>query len=623
MTKPKPKPARAVDAVRDALDREAAKRADLKPIEIVKLAISAYQAFAFNAAADAAPATNANAPGAALRGASLQGASGAASSGAIPQGASGTAFHDVVPQGASNAASCGAAPQGASGAASRGAAPQGASSPAVGSIAPAFESADRMGLRRGTQASVDRLLFNVNYWRAAYEDRIVAACPTPDDARDCLRAISAWNSHTMKLNIMPPEEVTATFERFCPPFAANNRRGGTHGAGHGKGPVRDFHTCAEAIIERGQGRAGKVDALSTTGQSSATLSPTPLSSAADTAPSESQRPTTQAALHPLAAVIADVEAEAAFYASFENRPALDAFYDLLPAWCLQDRIELVTGNWWNDIDVMQLLAHRLYGRFQQMGYAQALCTYFLDAMRESLDGYAREVSAAESPLRQTPVPQLVELVRAARATHPDSETDGYGSMLPTWLAPKEQLIWNTVVCAIYGPMHARPLLTDELGLLPVDGKPASTDVITDLAQRAFERYLSTRRASGIAPEFATFEAQPQGLRASGLERIESIPDKLKVLGYRIVPAASCYPEQRIERLRPSEVECLAFLEHRRWLEERTTAGWTFAPQKDVGRKQSPYLVDWDDLPDRAREWNRSAARDIPALLASAGLAISR
>ena len=44
MTKPKPRPKRAVDAVSASLSREAAKRQDgLKPIEIVKVAICAYQ----------------------------------------------------------------------------------------------------------------------------------------------------------------------------------------------------------------------------------------------------------------------------------------------------------------------------------------------------------------------------------------------------------------------------------------------------------------------------------------------------------------------------------------------------------------------------------------------------
>lgn len=71
----------------------------------------------------------------------------------------------------------------------------------------------------------------------------------------------------------------------------------------------------------------------------------------------------------------------------------------------------------------------------------------------------------------------------------------------------------------------------------------------------------------------------------------------------------------------SEVECLAILEHRRWLRERERAGWRYGAVKDVAARRSPYLVPWEELPDRAKEWNRSAVRSIPALLASVNLAV--
>lgn len=38
-------------------------------------------------------------------------------------------------------------------------------------------------------------------------------------------------------------------------------------------------------------------------------------------------------------------------------------------------------------------------------------------------------------------------------------------------------------------------------------------------------------------------------------------------------------------------------------------------------EHSPYLVPWEELPDRAKEWNRSAVRSIPGLLASVNLAV--
>ena len=507
MTKAKPKPERAVDAVALALEREEAKRrGPLKPIEIVKVAISAFQAHAY-ACGTSADHTDGCRP---------------------------------------------------------------------------IESEDRAGLRRGTHSSIDRLLFNVNYWRAAYEDRIVAACTDPEDAQACLRAISAWNSHTMKLNTLASDEVTATFERFCPPLVENNRRGGKIG-GLGKGPIQAFRDKALEIAER-------------------------------------ETPDNAQALR---AIVTDVEAEVHAYAEYEQKTPINAFYDLLPVWCLQERIELVSGDWWDDANVMTLIAERMSERFAQMNFGSSLCTYFLDSFRENLDEYLLTISTTESGYADRSVSELIGLVKDARIAHPDCETQGYGDSLPNWLSAKEQLIWNTVVCAIYGPLHARPLLAEGVNLLPTESKPVSTDVITDLAERAYADYLATRRASGIVPEFGAFDLQPDGLKKSGLARIESIPDKLKILGYRIVPAGSCYPEQRVLAFTPSEIELLAVLEHRRWLAERTEAGWTYNPEKNVAAKQSPYLLSWEELPDLAREWNRSSIRDIPTLLATVGLAIAK
>ena len=522
MTKAKPKPDRALDAVKAALERaEANRQAQLKPIEIVKVAISAYQAHAN--ALDSS--INAH-----------------ASAGAMS-------------------------------------APDGFQGVRTGNL-PVAESDDRAGLRRGTQSSVDRLLFNVNYWRAAYEDRIVAACSSPDDARACLKAICAWNSHTLKLNTLEADEVVATFERFCPPLVANNRRGSKND-GLGKGPIQAFRDKASEIALR-------------------------------------ETPERAEALR---AIVADIEAETQAYAAYEQKSPLDALYELLPAWCLQEKIELVTGDWWNDADVMLLIAERMKDRFAQMKFGDTLCTYFMDSFRETLDEYLLTISTTESMFANQDTPSLIKQVKEARLSHPDCETQGYGDSLPPWLSAKEQLIWNTVVCAVYGPLHTRPLLADDVNMLSVEGKAANADVITDLAERAYANYMAVRRASGIAPEYGSYHLQPENLKNSGLERIESIPDKLKILGYRIVPAGSCYPEQRVLAFTPSEIECLAVLEHRRWLEERTAAGWTYSAEKDIAAKKSPYLLIWEELPDRAREWNRSSIRDIPTLLATVGLAI--
>lgn len=256
----------------------------------------------------------------------------------------------------------------------------------------------------------------------------------------------------------------------------------------------------------------------------------------------------------------------------------------------------------------------------------APCQYFYDSMLEAMDAYQRDVSSNANPLSALPIPELIEIVHAAREAHPNFETDGYGETLPAWLAAKEQLVWNTVVCSLYGPGSARPLLITSPGLLSKRDRSSSearSDVITDLAKASFKRYSSDRAESGADRGYNSFSDQPQDLRNSSIEHIKSIPSKLDVLGYEIVPDGSCYPDQKVITLSASEIECLAILEHRRWIAERTKAGWSYGEKRDVEAKTSPYLVPWEELPDRAKEWNRSAIRNIPALLASENLAIAR
>ena len=133
----------------------------------------------------------------------------------------------------------------------------------------------------------------------------------------------------------------------------------------------------------------------------------------------------------------------------------------------------------------------------------------------------------------------------------------------------------------------------------------------------------SRVASQSSQEYGSFSSLPADLRDSSIAYIASIPHKLETLGYEVLPAGSCYPDRVVAAFSPSEVECLAILEHRRWLKERDKAGWRYGPLKDVDARRSPYMVPWEELPDRAKEWNRSAVRSIPALLASVNLAVVR
>lgn len=503
MAQKSPQAIRPVDAVQSTVNRELAKRgSDMKPIEIVKMAISSYLSYT---------------------------------------SAEENSRESSVPQ---------------------------------------IESSDSSDLRRGTQAAIDRLLFNANYWRAAYEARIIDACAQPKDALELLQAVSVWINHTLRLNTLSPDEVVSTFERFCPPFALNNRRGSINNR-NGKGPLPGFARTLENIK---------------TGESSERLDQ-------------------------LQSLLEEMKSEAAVYDKLGEAGALTALFTTLPAWCLQNRIELVSGAWWDDSDVMSVIIDSLHQHFLELGFSEVICRYFLDSCYEALDAYHRDLASEPSLHSERSIPELIELIQNARKAYPAFETDGYGPELPSWLISKEQLIWNILVCAIYGPASARPLLVDSPDLLANQGYTAKTDVITELARTSFTRYTSDRIASQTDQEFDSFMSLPADLRESSIAYISSIHTKLETLGYEVLPAGSCYPDRCVNAFTASEIECLAILEHRRWLKERQQAGWRYGEEKNVESKYSPYMVPWEELPDRAKEWNRSAVRSIPALLASVNLAV--
>jgi hypothetical protein len=75
-----------------------------------------------------------------------------------------------------------------------------------------------------------------------------------------------------------------------------------------------------------------------------------------------------------------------------------------------------------------------------------------------------------------------------------------------------------------------------------------------------------------------------------------------------------------------EVEQLARDEHARWMLERKHAGWRQVDgqkKADPIKKTTPYMVPFDELPEDIAEYDRVFVREIPTILASAGLQIER
>jgi RyR domain len=142
-----------------------------------------------------------------------------------------------------------------------------------------------------------------------------------------------------------------------------------------------------------------------------------------------------------------------------------------------------------------------------------------------------------------------------------------------------------------------------------------------LARAIHDAYVRQKIRSG-APyeETGTWDELPESRRESSLKHADDIEPKLGRIGMRLTPAPA---DGAIDALDPHDVEMLARHEHKRWCAERRAAGWKLGEAVDAKRRTTPWLIDWEDLPEDQREMDRALVRAIPAAAAGAGLAVVR
>jgi hypothetical protein len=134
---------------------------------------------------------------------------------------------------------------------------------------------------------------------------------------------------------------------------------------------------------------------------------------------------------------------------------------------------------------------------------------------------------------------------------------------------------------------------------------------------AYRSGAAARRGAGTVD----WESLAEGLKESCRQQADHIPVKLRAIGCRTRLVSG---GQASFRFSPEEVELLARMEHSRWNAERTLAGWRYSEGPgNTEQRTSPYLVEWSRLPEDVREMNRETVRQIPTILAAAGLEIYR
>ena len=140
------------------------------------------------------------------------------------------------------------------------------------------------------------------------------------------------------------------------------------------------------------------------------------------------------------------------------------------------------------------------------------------------------------------------------------------------------------------------------------------------AQVAHARYVEDNKHVRMDPAMLPWEELSEGLKESNRQQVGAAERTLRAAGYGIRKAKG---QVTGPKFKPGEVELMAEMEHGRWNAERLLDGWQYGSKRDVERKVSPYLVPWTELPEEIRNYDRKAVRDLPNVLATAGLEVYR
>lgn len=63
--------------------------------------------------------------------------------------------------------------------------------------------------------------------------------------------------------------------------------------------------------------------------------------------------------------------------------------------------------------------------------------------------------------------------------------------------------------------------------------------------------------------------------------------------------------------------------HNVWAVGRIAEGWTFGEKKDAGKKTTPLLIPYDELPESEKEYDRNTALETVKLIIKIGYRIEK
>jgi hypothetical protein len=127
--------------------------------------------------------------------------------------------------------------------------------------------------------------------------------------------------------------------------------------------------------------------------------------------------------------------------------------------------------------------------------------------------------------------------------------------------------------------------------------------------------LKPNRKAADDPALANWDHLPAALKQSDFAQVDDIPNKLAIVGKRLLKGGGSlvFTEEQIERL--------AEVEHGRYNVERLMAGWRLG-DRHIRRLTSPHLKPWKDLTYEIQEYDREAVRNIGTALEDLGWGVA-
>jgi len=155
--------------------------------------------------------------------------------------------------------------------------------------------------------------------------------------------------------------------------------------------------------------------------------------------------------------------------------------------------------------------------------------------------------------------------------------------------------------------------------LLVDELPCEKKEYEGAARQVHEAYV--RSATPADSSLVPWHKLSPDLQVSNYHQIAYAVNILASAGLsvRTLDESAGEPLDMEKELGGDGVRRLAKMEHGRWNVERLLRGWRFAPEKDVEKKLSPYLVPWDRLSAEIQGYDVGAIVNLPTSLREAKL----